>query len=115
MPAAILIGASGSGKATLAQAIAARSPDNTDVLFFDAIGVPGAEDMIREYGSGEAWQLAKTIEWMQRIAEIAASGRRVVFEGQTRLLFLAKGRWPQLGTTMSRSLSIAMTPQEPLG
>jgi len=91
MPAAILIGASGSGKTTIAQAIAERSPDNTDVLFFDAIGVPTAEDMMREYGSGEAWQLAKTVEWMQRIAEIAASGRRVVFEGQTRLSFLAEG------------------------
>lgn len=30
MPAARLIGASGSGKATLAQAIAARSPDRDD-------------------------------------------------------------------------------------
>ncbi|MBX4949717.1 shikimate kinase [Rhizobium binae] len=91
MPAAILIGASGSGKTTIAHAIAERAPDNTDVLFFDAIGVPSAEDMMREYGSGEAWQLAKTVEWMQRIAEIAASGRRVVFEGQTRLSFLAEG------------------------
>ncbi|MDF0699264.1 hypothetical protein PYR71_22710 [Rhizobium sp. MC63] len=91
MPAAILIGASGSGKTTIARAIAERSPDDTDVLFFDSIGVPSAEDMMREYGSGEAWQLAKTVEWMRRIAEIATSGRQVVFEGQTRLSYLAEG------------------------
>ncbi|ULR46909.1 hypothetical protein [Rhizobium sp. K102] len=62
MPAAILIGASGSGKTTITLVIAERSPDDTDVLFFDAIGVPSAEDMMREYGSGGAWQLAKTVE-----------------------------------------------------
>ncbi|MBX5205975.1 AAA family ATPase [Rhizobium sp. NZLR1] len=91
MPVPILIGASGSGKTTIARAIAERSLDNVDVLFFDALGVPSAEDMIREYGSGEAWQFAKTVEWMKRIAEITKSGRRVVFEGQTRLSFLAEG------------------------
>ncbi|ANL64808.1 hypothetical protein AMC82_CH01114 [Rhizobium phaseoli] len=91
MPVVILIGASGSGKTTIAQAIAERSPDNTDVLFFDTIGVPSAEEMISEYGSGEAWQFAKTVEWMKRIAEITKTGRRIVFEGQTRLSFLAEG------------------------
>ncbi|PCK81531.1 hypothetical protein CPT34_08340 [Rhizobium sophoriradicis] len=91
MPAVILIGASGSGKTTIARAIAERSPDNTDVLFFDTIGVPSAEEMIREYGSGEAWQFAKTVEWMKRIAEITKTGRRIVFEGQIRLSFLAEG------------------------
>ncbi|MBX5157637.1 AAA family ATPase [Rhizobium sp. NZLR8] len=91
MPVPILIGASGSGKTTIARAIAEQSLDNVEVVFFDAIGVPSAEEMMREYGSGEGWQLAKTVEWMQRIAEIAKTGRRVVFEGQTRLAFLAEG------------------------
>ncbi|MBM3092450.1 AAA family ATPase [Ensifer sp. T173] len=91
MPAAILIGASGSGKTTIAQAIAERFLDNVEVLFFDRIGVPSFEDMVRQYGSSEAWQRAKTIEWMSTLAQIAETGRKVVFEGQTRLSFLAEG------------------------
>ncbi|MBX5195730.1 AAA family ATPase [Rhizobium sp. NZLR10] len=91
MPVPILIGASGSGKTTIARAIAEQSLDTVEVLFFDAIGVPSAEEMIREYGSGEGWQFAKTVEWMKKMAEIATAGRRVVFEGQTRLSFLVEG------------------------
>ena len=60
MPAAILIGASGSGRATLAQAIAARFPDNTDVLFFDAIGVPGAEDMLAVANHHDAVRISRS-------------------------------------------------------
>lgn len=91
MPVAILIGASGSGKTTLAQAIAERFLEDIDVLFFDRIGVPSFEDMVREYGSSEAWQRAKTIEWMSTLAKIAETGRKVVFEGQTRPTFVAEG------------------------
>lgn len=91
MPAIILIGASGSGKTTIARAIAERFGDDVTVLFFDGIGVPSAEDTVREFGSGEAWQRAKTIEWMNTLAGIAKTGRKVVFEGQTRLSFLAEG------------------------
>src|SRR5262245_12515393 len=91
MPAVILIGASGSGKTTIAQAIGQRFGDDVDVLFFDRIGVPGTEGMVREYGSSEGWQRAKTIEWMAVLAEIARSGRNVILEGQTRLSFLAEG------------------------
>ncbi|TCU11207.1 AAA family ATPase [Rhizobium sullae] len=75
MPAAILIGASGSGKTTIAQAIAERFLDNVEVLFVDRIGVPSFEDMVRQYGSSEAWQRAKTIEWISTLAQIAETGR----------------------------------------
>lgn len=91
MPVAILIGASGSGKTTIAQAIAERFLGDVDVLFFDRIGVPSFDDMVREYGLSEAWQRAKTIEWMSTLAKIAKTGRKVVFEGQTRLAFVAEG------------------------
>ncbi|TCU03744.1 AAA family ATPase [Rhizobium sullae] len=89
MPVAILIGASGSGKTTIARAISERFRDNVEVLFFDWISVPAFEDMVREYGSSEAWQRA--IEWMGTLAKIAETGRKVVFEGQTRLAFVAEG------------------------
>jgi len=87
----VLIGASGSGKTTIARAIAQRCAGDVDVFHFDGIGVPAAEQMVAEYGSGEAWQRAKTIEWMAKLAPLSRSGRGVLFEGQTRLSFLAEG------------------------
>jgi hypothetical protein len=90
MPLVILIGASGSGKTTIARAIANQRAD-IDVRYFDSIGVPPPDQMIAEYGSGENWQRAKTIEWMTTLAPINRSGRQMLFEGQTRLAFLAEG------------------------
>jgi len=87
----ILIGASGSGKTTIARTIEQRHADEVEVFYFDRIGVPSAKRMIREYGSGEGWQRAKTIEWMARLAPLSRSGRRLLLEGQTRLSFLAEG------------------------
>ena len=87
----VLIGASGSGKTTIACAIAQRYADDVEVFHFDGMGVPSAKQMIAEYGSGEGWQRAKTIEWMARLAPLSRSGRGLLFEGQTRLCFLAEG------------------------
>jgi shikimate kinase len=87
----VLIGASGSGKTTIARAIAQSYADDVDVFHFDRIGVPSADQMIAEYGSGEGWQRAKTIEWMAKLAPISRSGRGVLFEGQTRLSCLVEG------------------------
>jgi adenylate kinase family enzyme len=87
----VLIGASGSGKTTIARAIAQRYADVVDVFHFDGVGVPSAKQMIAEFGSGEAWQRAKTIEWMAKLASLSRSGRGLLFEGQTRLCFLTEG------------------------
>jgi len=91
MPLIILFGASGSGKTTIARAIQDRYSGDTEVFYFDRIGVPSAEQRIAEWGSGEGWQRAKTIEWMSKLAQIAKTGCKLVFEGQTRLSFLADG------------------------
>ena len=91
MPLVILFGASGSGKTTIARAIQDRYSEDTEVFYFDRIGVPPAEQRIAEYGSGEGWQRTKTIEWMSKLAQIAKTGYKLVFEGQTRLSFLADG------------------------
>jgi len=86
-----LTGASGSGKTTIARAIQRRYPDDVEVFYFDRIGVPSPQQMILEYGSAEGWQRAKTIEWMAKLAPLSRSGRPLLFEGQTRLSFLAEG------------------------
>jgi len=61
------------------------------MFFFDRIGVPSIEEMIAKYGSSEEWQRAKTIEWMVKIAQVRKAGRKQLFEGQSRLSFLADG------------------------
>jgi hypothetical protein len=91
MPFVILIGASGAGKTTIARAIARRHAGDVEVFHFDQIGVPCVRQMIAEFGSGEGWQRAKTVAWMAKLAPLGRCGRRLLFEGQTRLSFLAEG------------------------
>ena len=89
-PFVILTGASGSGKTAIALVIKKEHPEIA-VFRADTIGVPSAEVMA-SYGSGHqpggAWQRAMTLEWMERIAPVVASGRPVLFEGQMRLAFI---------------------------
>ena len=89
MTLVVLIGASGSGKTTIAEAIAAQRPQDLDVFHFDRIGVPAVERMIADYGSPAGWQRAKTFDWMFRLAGTVHPGRDVLFEGQMRLAFLS--------------------------
>ena len=89
MTLVVLIGASGSGKTTIAEAIAAQRPQDLDVFHFDRIGVPAVERMIADYGSPAGWQRAKTFDWMFRLAGTVDPGRDVLFEGQMRLAFLS--------------------------
>jgi len=84
----VLTGASGSGKTAIAQAIASRYGEYVDVYHFDQIGVPPREQMIAKYGSGEAWQRAKTHEWMAKIAAKHRTRGDVLFEGQMRCTFV---------------------------
>jgi shikimate kinase len=91
MSIVVLIGASGAGKTSIASAVRSRHGAEFNVFHFDHIGVPPIEQMIAEHGSGEAWQRAKTIEWMTTLAEAAELRRPVLFEGQTRLSSLAEG------------------------
>jgi len=95
----VLIGASGSGKTTIARTIEQRHAAEVDVFYFDRIGVPSETRMIAECGSGEGWQRAKTIEWMLKLAAVSRSGRSVLFEGQTRLSSLAEGATAAGGLT----------------
>jgi len=91
MTLVVLVGAAGSGKTTIARAVAARSAGVAKVFHFDSVGVPSPEEMARRYGSGDAWQRAKTNEWMLRLAQEADTGVPILFEGQIRFSFLADG------------------------
>jgi chloramphenicol 3-O-phosphotransferase len=83
----ILTGASGSGKTVIAEAITSRYAESVDVYHFDEVGVPSREEMIANYGSTEAWQLAKTHEWTMKIAANRPIKRHILFEGQMRCSF----------------------------
>jgi adenylate kinase family enzyme len=68
----ILIGTSGSGKTAIAGTIASHFRD-AQVYHFDHIGVPSTQQMLAEYGSGEAWQRAKTLEWITKLASVVTA------------------------------------------
>jgi hypothetical protein len=87
----VLICASGSGKTTIVREIERRFVHEIQTFHFDDIGVPSVDEMTDEYGSGEEWQRVKTIEWMKRFADLNYWGRKLLFEGQTRLSFLDEG------------------------
>jgi len=80
----VLTGASGSGKTTIACHCAELMP--ITVRHFDEIPIPSTEDMVRQFGSPEAWQHAKTLEWFERLAVL--SDESVLFEGQSRIAFI---------------------------
>lgn len=87
-PFVVLTGASGAGKTTLAQYVSKLYPADCNVFFFDTIGVPGLDNMIRDFGSGEAWQRARTFEWMARIRPYLSMRNPTLFEGQMRIAFI---------------------------
>jgi len=95
-----VIGGSGTGKTFLATRF---HEDHPDIRFYrlDTIGVPSHEEMITKYGSGEAWQQAKTSEWIARIARDHAGDHWVLFEGQTRPQFVLDA-YAKAGLSTSR-------------
>jgi hypothetical protein len=87
----ILVGASGAGKTAIANAIEGRRPKVADVVYFDRIGVPTPKAMVAGWGSGEAWQRAATLKWMERLAKRPNGQTPLLFEGQTRIAFVEEG------------------------
>lgn len=85
-----ITGASGVGKTTLLNLLEAKYGNKPwAFLHFDKIGVPTAEEMVRDFGSGTKWQEAKTYEWIAKL--IQTECERVFFEGQVNLQFIRGG------------------------
>lgn len=78
----IVTGASGAGKTTLVRRVADRGVPNVSFNFFDSIGVPALEEMVRRFGSTEAWQRAMTEQWIVRL--LKNEHGLCVLEGQMR-------------------------------
>ncbi|MEK6733667.1 MAG: AAA family ATPase [Pseudomonadota bacterium] len=67
----LITGASGSGKTTILKALEKILPqEQTSTNYFDDIGIPSFEDMIKEYGSCEKWQEAITHKWIEKLSKI---------------------------------------------
>ena len=82
------IGASGAGKTAAIKGLEKRRMLNLQVCYFDSIGVPSPEEMIKEYGSADEWQRMKTIDWVRKIKTDYLPDRNVVLDGQTRPIFI---------------------------
>jgi hypothetical protein len=76
------------GKNAIAVAIGSRYAAAVEVYHFDQSGIPPVEQMVREHGSGEAWQRAMTFNWTTKLAERLHPDARILFEGQMRLSFV---------------------------
>ncbi|WP_168464360.1 AAA family ATPase [Wolbachia endosymbiont of Ctenocephalides felis wCfeT] len=73
-----ITGASGVGKTTVLKAIEEKlEPDDVSINYFDSIGVPSTEEMVREYGSGEKWQEAMTNAWVEKLSKV--EDRKLIF------------------------------------
>lgn len=80
----IVTGASGAGKTTLVQALAARRLPGVDCHYFDSIGVPTPTEMEQVHGGGQAWQAWATRRWIDNLAAETRPGAVSVLDGQIR-------------------------------
>jgi dephospho-CoA kinase len=83
-----VIGASGSGKTTVINALDKAGLSEFKTVYFDSIGVPTLEEMIAKYNGPEEWQRIKTAEWVKTIKETLISDTHVILDGQTRPIFI---------------------------
>jgi len=83
----LVTGASGVGKTALVKAVEARRLPHIGCYYFDSIGVPPADEMVRRHGSGEAWQAAMMLEWTRRLTKNADGVDVAILDGQVRPTF----------------------------
>ena len=92
----LMIGASGSGKTTIAKALEQKFPKETaSVYYFDDIGILSTKQMIKDHGSGEKWQQWAVAEWIERIHNI-----------KKEIIFLEGSFYPEFAVTKIKELGI---------
>jgi len=83
-----VIGSSGGGKTTAVKSIQEINPDSFQYCYFDSIGVPSPEEMIKKFGSGDNWQKTNTNYWVKKMKEESLNTKPAILDGQTRPLFI---------------------------
>ncbi len=83
-----ITGASGSGKTTIVKELQRATLSNLQFCYFDSVGIPSPESMLKEFGSAEEWQRQTTIKWVKEIKAKYLATSSVVFDGQMRLAFV---------------------------
>lgn len=96
-----LTGASGAGKTAIVEELARRSLPGHWTHHFDSIGVPSAEKMVADFGSGEKWQAAMTGKWIWRLCQNPEGARAIVLEGQMRP-HIIQAAWPKISEMVCR-------------
>lgn len=82
-------GASGAGKTSLVNALQKKlSANDTIFLYFDSVGIPSDEEIVKQYGSGENWQKETTKIWVNKMLSEHHNAKLILFEGQVNLLFI---------------------------
>jgi hypothetical protein len=84
----VVTGASGSGKTATVRALEARGLSGVHCYYFDAVGIPSAEAMYRDFGGPERWQAVTTQEWIDRLAADPDGAEVYLLDGQTRPSFV---------------------------
>ena len=80
----VLTGASGAGKTTIVERLAALGLEGVGCYHFDSIGVPTAEEMETRFAGGDSWQAWALDQWVDRIARNEDRVRLAVLDGQVR-------------------------------
>jgi dephospho-CoA kinase len=78
-------GASGSGKTTIIKLLEKDVNSTLQLCYFDSVGVPSSEEMIKQYGSGDNWQKTTIDLWVKKIAEKYLLEKDTILDGQMRL------------------------------
>lgn len=83
-----VIGASGSGKTVAVKSLEQQKLPDMAFCYFDSIGVPSFEEMVKQHGSADEWQRLSTHKWVKKAKEEFLSSMNVILDGQARPAFI---------------------------